>query len=180
MKMKLFAVAVLALALSAQLVRADEYIVLDQRSDEFDRWDTPFEDQSGPVTIISRETGLPVAVLSEQRTRTRLGYGGLLIANALAAETGRSFDEIVALKQSGRGWGWIAKENNVKLGPIVSRLKRADAAQKVKVKTKHGVTEVKVKEHKANRGHGNGHSKTKGKGGGGKGNGHGKGKSKAK
>ncbi len=60
---------------------------------------------------------MPVNVLEEQRTRTNLGYGRLMIANTLSRETGRSFDEIVAMKQSGVGWGRIAQENGVKLGP---------------------------------------------------------------
>ncbi|MDQ3119988.1 MAG: hypothetical protein M3Q89_10545, partial [Verrucomicrobiota bacterium] len=78
-----------------------------------------------------------VNVLEEQRARTNLGYGGLMIANTLSRETGRSFDEIVAMKQSGVGWGRIAQENGVKLGPIVSRLDRADSAfKKVKIDKK--------------------------------------------
>jgi hypothetical protein len=114
------------LALAAPMF-AQDYIVLDRRADEFDRWQDRL-DYSDGNPVIAREFGVPVTVLEEQRTQTSLGYGGLMIANALARETGRPFDEIVAMKQSGMGWGRIAQENGVKLGPIVSRFDRADTA----------------------------------------------------
>ena len=113
-------------ALAAPLF-AQDYIILDRRADEFDRWQDRV-DYSYGNPVIAREFDVPVVVLEEQRTRTSLGYGGLMIANALARETGRPFDEIVAMRQSGMGWGRIAQENGVKLGPIVSRFDRADAA----------------------------------------------------
>ena len=116
-----------ALLACAAPVLAQDYIILDRRADEFDRWQDRV-DYSYGNPLVSREFDVPVEVLEEQRTRTQLGYGGLMIANSLARETGRSFDEIVALKRSGMGWGRIAQENNVKLGPIVSRFDRADTA----------------------------------------------------
>lgn len=106
---------------------AQDYIILDQRADEFDSWQERVDSSYGNP-IMAREFDVPVEVLEEQRTRTQLGYGGLMIANSLARETGRSFDEIVAMKQSGMGWGEIARDNGVKLGPIVSRFDRADTA----------------------------------------------------
>ena len=84
------------------------------------------------MTAISRETGVPITTLEMQRNNTRLGHGGLFIANSLASATGQTFDEIAALKASGHGWGWIAKQNNVKLGPIVSRARNVDKAFKNK------------------------------------------------
>ena len=159
--------AVAACVLAISPARADEYIILEERAVEFDAWDAPFTDHSGPITIISTQTGIPVVTLEEQHTRTGLGYGGLLIANSLAAETGRTFDEIVALKQSGQGWGRIAKDHNVKLGPIVSRTKRADASfREIKVKTNKGQTKIKTTGGQGNRGSGGGKVKIKGGGGG--------------
>jgi hypothetical protein len=183
MRTWLLALGVVAVFSSSAVVRADEYIVIERRAAEFDRWEDPFDPAFRPVTIISRETGMPVAVIEEQRTRTRLGYGGLLIANALAIETGRSFEEIVALKQSGMGWGRIAKEYGVKLGPIVSRMNRAHGAYRqarLKVKDRDGdgfVDEVKFKKAKVR---GNGKAKRKfakgfAKSGGSKGRGQGRG-----
>lgn len=170
-----------ALAAFAAPLFAQDYIILDRRADEFDSWQERVDSTYGDP-IISREFEVPGDVLVEQRTRTGLGYGGLMIANALARETGRSFEDIVAMKQSGMGWGRIAQENGVKLGPIVSGLNRADKSfRTVKVKANNGKAsgngKVRAKDPKgagkgyANRGGGNG----KGKGGG-KGRGGGKGK----
>ena len=119
--------ALVALVACAAPVLAQDYIVLDRRADEFDSWQDRVDSSYGNP-VVSREFDVPVTVLEEQRTRTGLGYGGLMVANSLAGETGRSFDEIVAMKRSGMGWGRIAQENGVKLGPIVSRLDRADRA----------------------------------------------------
>jgi hypothetical protein len=166
----------------ASALFAQDYIVLDRRADEFDRWQDRVDWTYGQP-IITREFDVPIEVLEEQRTRTELGYGGLMIANALARETGRSFDDIVAMKQSGMGWGRIAQENGVKLGPIVSRLNRADTSFRgVKVKSAPGQNKVKVKGNGSNgwkaRGGGHGGGKFKGHGGGGKGKGKGGGKGK--
>lgn len=80
------------------------------------------------LTKISDETGVPVAMLQTQRSQTKLGYGELLIANSLASASGKTFDEIAALKASGQGWGKIAKTYDLKLGKIVSQAHHADEA----------------------------------------------------
>ena len=84
--------------------------------------------QDRVLSSISSETGVPVSTLQAQRAQTGLGFGELRTANLLANATGKSFDDIVALKNSGMGWGKIAKENNVKLGPIVSAANRSSHA----------------------------------------------------
>lgn len=157
-------------------VLAQDYIMLDRRAHEFDRWQDRVDASYGapPMTIISRETNVPVNVLEEQRTRTRFGYGGLLIGNAIATETGRSFDEVAALRANGRGWGAIAKQYGVKVGPIVSRIHRADVAHRGNGKLKHAEKKAeKFANGHDNRGGGNSHGNN-GKHGGGKGKGHGK------
>ena len=180
MKSLLLAVAAL-LALAPSLI-AQDYVVLDRRADEFDRWQDRVDWTYGRPVIV-REFDVPGDVVEEQRTRTGLGYGGLMIANALARESGRSFDDIVAMKQSGMGWGRIAQENGVKLGPIVSRLNRADRSfRTAKVKSNDGqgngngrgkykaakVSGGKAHGHRGGngKGHGRGGGKRGGKGGG--------------
>ena len=136
--MKTLSLAAAALLALAPSLLAQDYVILDQRADEFDRWQDRVDWNYGRPVIV-REFDVPADVIEEQRTRTGLGYGGLMIANALARDTGRSFDDIVAMKQSGMGWGRIAQENGVKLGPIVSRLNRADRSfRTVKVKSNNG------------------------------------------
>ena len=118
------------LSLGAAAVNADDIVILERTASDFDTWGAMPDGRERVLSAISRETGVPITTLEMQRSNTRLGYGGLFIANSLASATGQTFDEIAALKASGHGWGWIAKENNVKLGPIVSRARNVDKAFK--------------------------------------------------
>jgi hypothetical protein len=77
---------------------------------------------------ISDETGVSVATLEAQRSATGFGYGELENANLLANASGRSFDEIVAMRQSGQGWGQIAHDLGLNLGRVVSDAHRSDQA----------------------------------------------------
>ena len=131
------------LSLGAAMVYADDIVILERTASDFDTWGSRPDGRERVLSAISLETGVPITTLEAQRNSTRLGYGGLFIANSLATATGQTFDEIAALKASGHGWGWIAKQNNVKLGPIVSRARNVDKA----FKNKNG----KVKKLKKNK-----------------------------
>ena len=130
------------LSLGTAVVYADDIVILERTASDFDTWGSRPDGRERVLSAISRETGVPITTLETQRSNTRLGYGGLFIANSLASATGQTFDEIAALKASGHGWGWIAKQNNVKLGPIVSRARNVDKAFKHSNKVK------KVKKNK--------------------------------
>src|SRR6516162_10032908 len=80
------------------------------------------------VDRISAATGVPVATLQAERASTGLGWGGLEKAHLLANATGQSFDNVVALHQSGQGWGKIARNNGVNLGSLVSNANRSSNA----------------------------------------------------
>jgi len=80
------------------------------------------------VDRISAETGVPVATLQAERASTGLGWGSLEKAHLLANATGQSFDNIVALHQSGHGWGKIAHDNGLNLGRLVSNANRSSQA----------------------------------------------------
>src|SRR5256886_3625602 len=77
---------------------------------------------------ISAETGVPIATLQAERASTGLGWGGLEHAHLLANATGQSFHSIVALHQSGQGWGKIAHDNGLNLGRLVSNANRSSQA----------------------------------------------------
>jgi hypothetical protein len=77
---------------------------------------------------ISTATGVPVATLQAERASTGLGWGGIEKAHLLANATGQSFDSIVALHQSGQGWGKIAHDNGLNLGTLVSNANRSSQA----------------------------------------------------
>jgi hypothetical protein len=80
------------------------------------------------VDRISAATGVPVATLQAERASTGLGWGSLEKAHLLANASGQSFDNIVALHQSGQGWGKIARNNGLKLGTLVSNAHRSSNA----------------------------------------------------
>jgi hypothetical protein len=80
------------------------------------------------LTRISTATGVPVETLQAERASTGLGWGGLEKAHLLANATGQSFDDIVALHQSGQGWGKIAHDNGLNLGRLVSNANRSSQA----------------------------------------------------
>src|SRR6266851_10149850 len=81
------------------------------------------------VDRVSTETGIPVATLQAERASTGLGWGGLEKAHLLANASGQSFDSIVALHQSGEGWGKIAHDNGLNLGKLVSDAHRSSQAK---------------------------------------------------
>jgi hypothetical protein len=80
------------------------------------------------LTRISNATGVSVETLQAERASTGLGWGGLEHAHLLANATGQSFDSIVALHQSGQGWGKIAHDNGLNLGRLVSNANRSSQA----------------------------------------------------
>src|SRR5438477_7664704 len=77
---------------------------------------------------MSTSTGVPVAALQAERASTGLGWGGIEKAHLLANATGHSFEKIVALHQSGQGWGKIAHNNGLNLGRLVSNANRSSQA----------------------------------------------------
>jgi hypothetical protein len=89
---------------------------------------------------ISTATGVSVETLQAERASTGLGWGGLEKAHLLANATGQSFDGIVALHQSGQGWGKIAHDNGLNLGRLVSNANRSSRAtsKAQNTKTVHG------------------------------------------
>ncbi|PYK15159.1 MAG: hypothetical protein DME55_14070 [Verrucomicrobia bacterium] len=77
---------------------------------------------------ISAATGVPVDTLQAERASTGLGWGGIEKAHLLANASGQSFDNVVALHQSGQGWGKIAHDNSLNLGRLVSNANRSSRA----------------------------------------------------
>lgn len=73
----------------------------------------------GPERVlksISKSTGVPAATLEKQKAKSGLSYGDVFAAHSIAKASGKSFDQIAALKAKGQSWDKIAEENNVSLG----------------------------------------------------------------
>jgi hypothetical protein len=107
---------------------ADDQTDLQKSADNLDRAARTAEGRQRVLAEIAKETNLPVSTLETQQAATKFGFGELLIANKLAAATGKTFNELAALRTAGKGWGEIAKDNGVKLGEIVSAAHRAEQA----------------------------------------------------
>lgn len=81
------------------------------------------------MKTISKNTGVPVAKLEAEKSKTGLSYGELYIAHAIASASGKSIDQVAAMKSGGKSWSKIAEENNVSIGGSATKkpAKAADA-----------------------------------------------------
>jgi hypothetical protein len=74
--------------------------------------------EGGPARVlasISKSTHVPVATLEKELAGSHMSYGDLFIAHSIANASGKSFDQIAALKAKGETWDKIAQENNMSL-----------------------------------------------------------------
>ena len=85
---------------------------------------------------IAKEFKVQTSVVTDLRNRIG-GYGQATIALALSQELMKrdktlsqpaALEQVVALRQTRKGWGVIARELGVKLGPVVSEVKKAEKA----------------------------------------------------
>lgn len=70
---------------------------------------------------VSWQTEVPMRTLIEQQTETNLSYGELLLSNSLAAKSGRTFEEIVGLRENTRTWGELMRQLQVSPEIIVTQ-----------------------------------------------------------
>ncbi len=148
----------------APQLRADDDADLNRDINQLNDTAKTLDGQKRVLEKIAQATGVPATTLEAERRSSKLGFGELMIAHLLATATGKTFDQILNEFKSGKGWGKIANENNVKLGGLVS--KAHESAQGAEHGKGHD------KDHGAGA-HGKGEN---GKGGNGKGGGKGKGR----
>ncbi len=98
---------------------------------------------------LSKQLNVPVATLQQEQQNTKFGFGQLFIANSLAQATGKTFDQVAQEFNSGKGWGQIANENNVRLGQVVSNLKRANQ------ELRHTENQLRNEQNQSTRANGN-------------------------
>ena len=83
-------------------------------------------DRAAPEKVVDKiAKQFNVAPSEVQALRTKLGFGGITIALALASRTGKSPEAILQMRQSGMGWGQIAQQSNVTVGSIIRDVKAA-------------------------------------------------------
>ncbi len=76
------------------------------------------------VGRLSRELGISVEDLRAQRLRAGLDWGGILIANRLAKESGMTFDQVVAEYRAGKQWEDIVREHKLDLDKLVGAVQQ--------------------------------------------------------
>lgn len=113
---------------------ADPAAPLDDHAKAINRAAATSEGSQRVVEHLSKELNVPAATLRAQREQSKLGWGELSIAHRLSQKTGVPVGQLIAEHKSGKGWGAIAKAHNVKLGPMVSELKKSDEALEAKAK----------------------------------------------
>lgn len=86
---------------------------------------------------LAKQFNVSPTVISGLRTDRHLSYGQATIALALsqqlmkqdkALDQQSALDKILAERQAGKGWGVIAHDHNLKLGRVISDVKKADTA----------------------------------------------------
>ena len=85
------------------------------------------EDKGRVFQTLSKELGVRVETLKAQQQHTNFGFGRLFVANAFAKAKGTTFDQMARELKNGKGWGVIARENNAKLGKIISEMRDSRA-----------------------------------------------------
>lgn len=71
--------------------------------------------EGGPAKVvqsISKSTGVPAATIEKQKARIG-SYGDVFAAHSISKASGKSFDEIAALKKKGQTWDQIAEASGV-------------------------------------------------------------------
>lgn len=81
------------------------------------------ENESKILEKYTERFGVDTETLADLRTQ-RLGYGEISHALVLSEMTEKPLDEVVAMRESGKGWGQIADEYGVKLREVRKEVKR--------------------------------------------------------
>jgi hypothetical protein len=82
------------------------------------------------LPAVKLQTGVPTETLKRQREATGLTFGELLVANSLASGSGKSFNDIIAMKNKGQSWSEISQHLRINIDSITARLKSAEESIK--------------------------------------------------
>ncbi len=84
------------------------------------------EGEERVVTRLSAQLGVSPDSLKSQHAGWGLGYGEIAMAYgfARASRTGKTPDDVVAMRTAGKDWLSIAKELGVKVDTVANRMKR--------------------------------------------------------
>ena len=73
------------------------------------------KDPAKAAQSVSASTKVPVATLEKEKAKTNMSYGDLFAAHSIAKTSGKSFDEVAALKAKGQNWTQISESLGVSM-----------------------------------------------------------------
>jgi hypothetical protein len=97
---------------------------LADRAAAIDRVLTEREGFRVVVGHISRELGITVDTLREQRKETGLGWGDLLIAHRISREGKAPLDVVITDFREGKSWEEVARDRKVDLEKLTALIER--------------------------------------------------------
>jgi hypothetical protein len=74
---------------------------------------------------VAWQTETPTHTLVQEQADTRLSYGELLMAHALAAKSGQTFHQVVALRAQSPSWGKTAEQLQVDPDLLITKARLA-------------------------------------------------------
>jgi len=77
------------------------------------------------IASLSEKFKVPQSTIQDFRAQ-KLGFGEISILLALSEATGKPTSQLLQKFKSGEGWGKIAMNEGVKLGPVISAVERAN------------------------------------------------------
>lgn len=115
---------VMVFVLGAAVAWSADSPTLEERADAIERVAKEPDGDRVVVGHLSRSLKISVGTLREERARTGLGWGELLIAHRLATLTKRSLDDVVADFRAGKGWSDIAQAGQADFVRVIADVKR--------------------------------------------------------
>lgn len=107
--------------LSVPMAQADDSAAIDKLIADINT--AVKSNKARMLRIIVINTDVAASTLESEKSRTGLTYGDVYVAHSLAMASGKSFNQIVALKARGQGWAKIAQTHNVSLRGSTAALK---------------------------------------------------------
>lgn len=111
------------LLFSSAALAADTEKDLKNAAKKIDKAAVSPEGAEKVVQNLSEKFKVPESTIHDLRAQ-KLGFGEISILLALSQATGKSTSELLQKFKGGEGWGKIAMDEGVKLGPVISEVER--------------------------------------------------------
>lgn len=145
-------------SVSAAKAQTEEETRLETKASEIDKIGSEGKGEKAVTDRLEKEFGVDEARINSLRDKN-LGYGEVAITLSLAKNlpggiTDENVDKIVSMRQGPpvTGWGNVAKELGVKLGPVVSGVDKVSSETRKELKKTERLEKRKEKMEKQEKG----------------------------